>query len=146
MIRRGQFKSIQCGEGEQEFKMRLEMGCITRPRAACDQASNLMIHKASRMKTEQDSGLERQSWRGAFAIDFKMPDAHPFVTALMLHHMAIACALILAYHGCYLVLQFDHPVPLSDLYRQRAEIPDLVARAQWQDALNRPVELYEIQE
>ncbi len=50
------------------------------------------------------------------------------------------------YHAHYLVLQFDHPVPLSDLYRQRGEIPGLVARAQWQDALNRPVELYEIQE
>ena len=40
--------------------------------------------------------LNQPYWLGAFPVDFKMSDAHPFFTALAFPHMAIANALILA--------------------------------------------------
>jgi hypothetical protein len=44
----------------------------------------------------------------------------------------------------YLVLQYDHPRPLSDLYSMKTRIEGLVPVAQVPDPLGRPVTLFEI--
>jgi hypothetical protein len=57
-------------------------------------------------------------------------------------------ALFLAaqkYGARWLVLQFDHPRTLSDLYHQRATVPGLTLVATFQDALKRPVFLYQFE-
>lgn len=43
-----------------------------------------------------------------------------------------------------LILEYDHPNPLADLYQQRMAVPGLERIADFQDALNRPVILYEV--
>ncbi len=49
------------------------------------------------------------------------------------------------YDARYLVLQFDHPAPLNDLYRERATIPGLTRVAAFRDGNGRPVTLFEIE-
>ena len=44
----------------------------------------------------------------------------------------------------YLVLENDHPFPLNELYAGRAQVGGLAPVAKFQDALGRPVVLYEI--
>jgi hypothetical protein len=44
----------------------------------------------------------------------------------------------------YLILQFDHPAPLSDLYKGKASIPGLEQVARFQDAPDQPTYLYRI--
>lgn len=44
----------------------------------------------------------------------------------------------------YLILEFDHPTPLSNLYLQRAEVPGLEPVANFRDALGRPVTLFQV--
>ncbi len=44
----------------------------------------------------------------------------------------------------YLVLENDHPIPLNELYAGRAQVGGLAPVAKFQDALGRPVVLYEI--
>ena len=48
------------------------------------------------------------------------------------------------YGAHYLVLQFDHPAPLSDLYHERVTIPGLAHVADFRDGNDRPVTLFEI--
>lgn len=48
------------------------------------------------------------------------------------------------YDARYLILEFDHPRPLNDLYRQRATVPGLNLATDFRDALGRPVTLFEI--
>jgi hypothetical protein len=48
------------------------------------------------------------------------------------------------YNARYLVLQFDHPKPLNDVYRERATIPGLTPVAEFRDGNNRPVMLFEV--
>ncbi|MEW5721034.1 MAG: hypothetical protein AB1817_20580, partial [Chloroflexota bacterium] len=49
------------------------------------------------------------------------------------------------YGARYLVLQFDHPAPLNDLYRERAAVPGLTRVAGFRDGNGRPVTLFEIE-
>jgi hypothetical protein len=44
----------------------------------------------------------------------------------------------------YLVLENDHPIPLNGLYAGRAQVDGLAPVDRFQDALGRPVILYEI--
>lgn len=56
-------------------------------------------------------------------------------------------AVVLAatrYGARYMVLRFDHPKPLNALYARTETVPELVEVAEFRDALNRPVTLYEI--
>jgi len=48
------------------------------------------------------------------------------------------------FHARYLILEFDHPRPLSDLYAQRGDVPGLTRVADFRDALDHPVFLYEV--
>lgn len=48
------------------------------------------------------------------------------------------------YGARYLVLQFDHPAPLNDLYLERATIPGLTRVAAFRDGNDRPVWLFEV--
>ncbi|MBM3129820.1 MAG: hypothetical protein FJ009_14505 [Chloroflexi bacterium] len=48
------------------------------------------------------------------------------------------------YNTRYLVLQFDHPTPLNDLYRERVTIPGLTRVADFRDGNGRPVTLFEV--
>jgi hypothetical protein len=48
------------------------------------------------------------------------------------------------YGARYLVLQFDHPAPLNDLYRERVTIPGLTRVADFRDGNGRPVTLFEV--
>jgi hypothetical protein len=48
------------------------------------------------------------------------------------------------YGAHYLVLQFDHPAPLNDLYRERVAIPSLQRVADFRDGNGRPVTLFEV--
>jgi hypothetical protein len=48
------------------------------------------------------------------------------------------------YGARYLVLQFDHPAPLNDLYRERVSIPGLTRVADFRDGNGRPVALFEV--
>lgn len=48
------------------------------------------------------------------------------------------------YGARYLILQFDHPKPLKDLYHGRAQVPGLQRVADFRDALGRPVTLFEV--
>jgi hypothetical protein len=48
------------------------------------------------------------------------------------------------FYARYLILEFDHPRPLSDFYAQRVAIPGLTRLAEFRDAVNRPVFLYEV--
>jgi len=45
----------------------------------------------------------------------------------------------------YLVLQYDHPRPLSDVYSGNAHVAGLVPVANLRDPLGRPVMLFEVQ-
>lgn len=45
----------------------------------------------------------------------------------------------------YLILENDHPRPLSDLFAQRGGVPGLTRLADFRDALGRPVYLFEVQ-
>ena len=44
----------------------------------------------------------------------------------------------------YLVLEFDHPIPLNELYAGRVKVEGLSPVAKFKDAIGRPVELFEI--
>lgn len=48
------------------------------------------------------------------------------------------------YGARYLILQYDHPAPLSDLYKGTASVPGLVPIAHFQDAPDQPTFLFEI--
>jgi hypothetical protein len=48
------------------------------------------------------------------------------------------------YNARFLILEFDHPRPLKDLFRERATIPGLTRVADFRDALDRPVFVFEI--
>ena len=48
------------------------------------------------------------------------------------------------FHATYLVLEYDHPKPLADLYRSRASIASLQDEADFRDALGRPVMLFKV--
>jgi hypothetical protein len=48
------------------------------------------------------------------------------------------------YGARYLVLQFDHPAPLNDLYRERVAVPGLTRVATFRDGNDRPVWLFEV--
>ena len=48
------------------------------------------------------------------------------------------------YDARYLILEFDHPKPLADLYQKRVTVPWLTRVADFQDALGRPVTLFEV--
>ena len=48
------------------------------------------------------------------------------------------------YHARYLILEFDHPKPLADLYQQRMTVPGLERIADFRDALGRPAIVYEV--
>lgn len=48
------------------------------------------------------------------------------------------------YGARFLILEFDHPSPLKDLYSLRSEISGLTRVADFRDALDRPVTLYQI--
>lgn len=48
------------------------------------------------------------------------------------------------YGARFLVLQYDHPRPLDDLYRRRSNIPGLELVEQFHDGLGRPTYLYRI--
>ncbi len=57
-------------------------------------------------------------------------------------------AILLAaqkYNARYLVLQFDHPRPLNDVYRERVPLPGWTRVAEFRDGNNRPVMLFEIE-
>lgn len=69
------------------------------------------------------------------------------------HHHAIVIptdsvdAVLAAAHkyaARYLILEFDHPKPLNDLFQQRATISGLTRVADFRDALNRPATLFEV--
>jgi hypothetical protein len=48
------------------------------------------------------------------------------------------------YGARYLVLQFDHPAPLNDLYRERTTIPGLTRVADFNDGGGKPAMLFEV--
>ncbi len=48
------------------------------------------------------------------------------------------------YGARYLVLQFDHPAPLDDLYRERVTIPGLRRVADFRDGVGRPAMVFQI--
>ncbi len=48
------------------------------------------------------------------------------------------------YHAQYLILEFDHPKPLADLYQAHTSIPGLERDADFRDALGRPVTLFKV--
>ncbi len=48
------------------------------------------------------------------------------------------------FNARYLLLEFDHPLPLRDLYQQRAEVAGLIRVAEFRDAVNHPVTLFEV--
>jgi hypothetical protein len=48
------------------------------------------------------------------------------------------------YGARYLVLQFDHPKPLNDLYLERATLPGLTRVAGFRDGNGRPVTVFEV--
>jgi hypothetical protein len=48
------------------------------------------------------------------------------------------------YNARYLVLQFDHPAPLNNLYRERATIRGLTRVADFRDGNGRPTTLFEV--
>ena len=48
------------------------------------------------------------------------------------------------YDARFLVLQFDHPAPLHDLYLGKTAMTGLIGVAEYRDAMNRPVKLFEI--
>jgi hypothetical protein len=48
------------------------------------------------------------------------------------------------YNARYLILEFDHPRPLKELFQERATIPGLTRVADFRDALDRPVFVFEI--
>ena len=69
------------------------------------------------------------------------------------YHRAIAIptdgvnAIFLAaekYNARYLVLQFDHPAPLNDLYHAQVTIPGLTRVADFRDGNGRPATLFEV--
>jgi hypothetical protein len=47
------------------------------------------------------------------------------------------------YDARYLILEFDHPKPLADLYQQHVTVSGLEPVAEFRDALDRPATLYE---
>jgi hypothetical protein len=47
------------------------------------------------------------------------------------------------YNARFLILEFDHPRPLKDLFQERATIPGLTRVADFRDALDRPVFIFE---
>ena len=49
------------------------------------------------------------------------------------------------YNARYLVLQFDHPKPLNEVYRERVPLPGWTRVAEFRDGNNRPVMLFEIE-
>jgi hypothetical protein len=44
----------------------------------------------------------------------------------------------------YLVLEYDHPIPLNELYGGRGQVEGLTPVAKFEDALGRPVVLFNI--
>lgn len=50
------------------------------------------------------------------------------------------------YRARYLILEFDHPKPLRDLFQQRTDVPGLQPVADFRDALGRPVTLFEVRQ
>ncbi len=50
------------------------------------------------------------------------------------------------YRARYLILEFDHPKPLHDLFQQRTDVPGLQPVADFHDALGRPVTLFEVRQ
>jgi len=70
------------------------------------------------------------------------------------HHRSIVIptdsleAILLAaqkYNARYLVLQFDHPKPLNEVYRERVMLPGWTRVAEFRDGNNRLVMLFEIE-
>jgi hypothetical protein len=70
------------------------------------------------------------------------------------HHRSIVIptdsleAILLAaqkYNARYLVLQFDHPKPLNEVYRERVPLPGWTRVAEFRDGNNRLVMLFEIE-
>lgn len=48
------------------------------------------------------------------------------------------------YKARFLILEFDHPTPLKELYLKHVSVPGLNQVAEFQDALGRPVTLFEV--
>ncbi|MBI5651718.1 MAG: hypothetical protein HZC40_14935 [Chloroflexi bacterium] len=48
------------------------------------------------------------------------------------------------YNARYVIVEFDHPRPFSDLYNERVTVPGLKRVADFRDALNRPAFVFEI--
>jgi hypothetical protein len=48
------------------------------------------------------------------------------------------------YHAKYLILEYDHPQPLADLYQSYTNIAGLERDADFRDALGRPVTLFKV--
>jgi hypothetical protein len=48
------------------------------------------------------------------------------------------------YDARYLIVQFDHPKPLNDLYRARATIPGLNRVAEFPDGAGKTTLLFEL--
>jgi hypothetical protein len=48
------------------------------------------------------------------------------------------------YGARYLIIRFDHPTPLNDLYHQRVTVPGLKQVAEFQDSIGHPTFLYAI--
>jgi hypothetical protein len=43
-----------------------------------------------------------------------------------------------------LILEYDHPKPLADLYQERESVPGLERVADFRDGLGRPAVLYRV--
>ncbi len=50
------------------------------------------------------------------------------------------------YAARYFILEFDHPRPLKELYEEKTRVADFQRIAEFRDALNRPVFLYEVRD
>ncbi len=48
------------------------------------------------------------------------------------------------YHARYLIVRFDHPVPLNDLYHDRVTVPGLSLVAEFRDTAGNPAHLFEV--
>ena len=48
------------------------------------------------------------------------------------------------YDARYLILEYDHPKPLTDLYQERVSVPGLARVADFRDALGRPAIVYAV--
>ncbi len=70
--------------------------------------------------------------------------SHQRVIAIPTDNVDAIFAAARKYNARYLVLEYDHPAPLRDLFQQRVTIPGLTRVAEFRDALDRPVTLYEI--